>query len=279
MSRSQPARLLIGATSLLAVLACNLARPPQAQGPTGATSPVPASAGIPVSATPIRLTIPDGLATGATAETIDVVTDQTGAPWDAAPAHLQLTFQGYALQVSFHVPQLFVYPAQQYGSMSPAATESLKRLQAVLANPGISYDPDGLPRIPFFNAGQVIAAHQKVIRFTGGSGVRFITQYAQDVSPVHNSGLFYHFEGLSDDGKYYIVAILPVNLPFLPADNKPDSAVPSGGVPFPPGSASGTSYEDYFKEITNRIDAAPVGQFTPPLGLLDNLVQSILVDH
>src|SRR5512143_777472 len=101
MPRLQAARLLIGATSLLAVLACNLARPPQAQGPTGATSPAAASAGIPVSATPIRFSIPDGLATGATAETIDVVTEQTGAPWDIAPPHLQLTLPGHPLPARF----------------------------------------------------------------------------------------------------------------------------------------------------------------------------------
>ena len=98
--------------------------------PTGAASSqaVPSAAappaiGIPVSATPIRLVIPDGLATSSTAETIDVVTDQTGAPWDVAPAHLQLTFQGYTLQTSYHVPQIFVYPAQQYAGLNPAAAE------------------------------------------------------------------------------------------------------------------------------------------------------------
>jgi hypothetical protein len=245
---------------------------PSAAAPEAATPP---ASGIPVSATPIRLVIPDGLATSSTAETIDIVTDQTGAPWDVAPAHLQLTFQGYTLQSSYHVPQIFVYPGQQYAGLNPAAAESLKRLQTVLSNPSGSYGKDTLPRAPFLNAAQVFAAQQKLIHFNGGSGVRFITQYGQDVSPINNSGLFYHFEGLTDDGQYYIVAVLPVNLPFLPADNNPQSSIPSGGVPFPAPSNSPQSYEDYFKQVTQKIDASPGGKFSPSLDTLDALIQSI----
>ncbi len=250
-----------------AALACNLSR--------GATMPSATEAGVPFSATPIRFIIPAGLAEGASAETIDVVTDQTGASWDAAPAHLQLTFQGYALQSTFHVPQMFVYPALQYASMNPGAAETLKRLQAVLANPSGSYDKDTLPRVPFYNAGQVIAAQEKVIHFTGGSGVRFITQYGQDISPINNDSLFYHFAGLTDDGQYYIVAILPVNLPFLAADNNPSSPVPAGGVPFPPASASGSAFEGYFSQVSQRIEGAAPEQFDPPLGKLDALIASL----
>lgn len=266
-------RILLFVISLVAVLACNVARPPASQSaPLSSSQP-----GIPVSATPIRLVIPSELATGASAETIDVVTDQTGAPWDVAPAHLLLTLQGYALQGSFHVPQLFVYPAPQYASLNPSAAESLKHLEAILSNPSASQDQSALPHVPFFNAGQAFAAHEKIIRFSGGSGVRFVTQYGQDVSPINNSGLFYHFQGLSQDGRNYVVAVLPVNLPFLPPDNNPDSPVPSGGIPFPPSNAAGPDFENYFKQITDRINASTADQFNPSLDTLDQLVQSISV--
>ncbi len=264
---------------VLALQACSPGSAPAGQSsahPGISLTATPAiGIGIPVSATPIQLIIPEGLATGATADTIDVITDQTGASWDVAPAHLQLTLLGYSVGVSSHVPQIFVYPAQQYASMNPAAADSLKRLQAVLANPAATYDKDTLPRVPFLNAGQVLAARQKAVRFSGGSGVRFVTQYAQDISPINNHGLFYHFEGLTDDGKYYILAILPVNLPFLAADNNPNSPVPSAGIPFPPSSASGSSFEEYFQQVTQKINAAPADQFSPVLETLDALMQSI----
>lgn len=264
--KSIPAALAV----VLAVLACNLSQSPSSQKSVASTS-----TGIPFSASPIHLVIPAGLPVGATAETIDVVTDQTGAPWDVAPAHLQVTFQGYPLQNSFHVPQIFVYPSQPYADLNPAAAESLKRLNDVLANPSGQFSADTLPRVPFFNAGQVLAAQQSVIKFSGGAGVRFLTQYGQDVSPINNSGLFYHFEGLTSDGKYYLIAVLPTSLPFLAPDNNPDSPVPSGGIAFPSSSSSGSDFENYFKRVSDMIEHAPPDDFTPPLPLLDSLIQSI----
>ncbi len=268
-------RLIPFTALLLAMAACSSGQPATSSSGAAATT----QPGIPVSATPVQFVIPVGLASGASAETIDVVTDQTGAPWDVAPAHLQLTFEGYALGVSFHVPQFLVYPAPQYAAANPAAAESIKRLQTVLANPSGTYDKDSLPRVPFFNAGQVLAAQVKVLHFSGGSGVRFITQYAQDISPINNSGLFYDFTGLTDDGKYYMIAVLPVNLPFLAADNNPKSSVPAGGIPFPASSTSGSAVADYYRQVAQRIDAAPAGQFAPSLEMLDALIQSIAVSH
>ena len=272
--------LLPLAVLLIATFGCNLGRPAAKQSESGPTaSAVTFEPDIPIAAMPIRLTIPGGLATGASAETIDVVTDQTGATWDIVPAHLQLTFQGYALGSTFHVPQLFVYPAQQYAAMNPAAAETVKRLQTVIAHPSVRYGKDTLPRVPFLNAGQVLAVQQRIEHFTGGSGVRFVTQYGQDVSPLNNSGLFYHFAGLSDDGKFYMVAILPVSLPFLAADNDPSRAVPAGGIPFPAPSASPDDFNNYYSQIAARIDATAPDQFSPSLAILDALIQSISVDR
>jgi len=209
------------------------------------------------------------------AETIDVVTDQTGAPWDVAPSHLQLTLQGYPANSSFHVPQIFVYPAQQYAAANQSAAESMKRLQAILLKPETQYTNDVLPYVPFFNAGQVFAAQEKVIGFKGGIGIRIVTQYAQDVSPINNGGFFYHFEGLTNDGMYYIVCILPTSLPSLPADNDPASALPAGGIRFPQNNAAGSSFENYFKQVTELVNSASPDQFNPSLNTLDALIQSI----
>ena len=233
--------------------------------------------GFPFSPRPLRLVIPNGLAISASAETIDVVTDQSGTSWDVAPAHWQITLHGYSLINSFQVPQIFIYPAPDYAEVNQKATESIKRLQVILANPNAQYTNDVLPNIPFINAGQVFAAQEKVLQFNGGSGFRIVTQYASDVSPINNGGLFYHFEGLSGDGKFYIVAILPVNLSVLPVDNNPDSPVPSGGIAFPQNNASGSDFENYFKQVTDQINATAPEKFNPTLNTLDALIQSISI--
>ncbi len=262
--------------SLIVIAGCSLT-PPTGSG-SSSTSPTAAPAaknGIPILASPIRFVLPAGLGRGVIAENVDVVTDQSGAPWDIAPAHLQLAIQGYRFVDTYLVPQLFIYPAQEYASANPTAAESIKRLQAVLAKPNVQYTNDVLPYVPFYNAGQVFAAQEKVVQFKGGSGLRVITQYAQDVSPINNSGLFYHFEGLTADGKYYVIVILPTNLPSLPGDNNPASVVPTGGIPFPSNNAPGSSFEDYFKQVTELIDNSAADRFTPALSTLDALIQSI----
>ncbi len=244
-----------------------------ASATAGATAP----GGITVLASPIKLVIPPGLATTANAEPIDVVTIQTGASWDVAPAHLQISLLGYSLRGSFHMPQVLVYPAPEFAVANSRAGESVKRLQAILTNPNGPYTADSLPDIPFFNAGQAIAAQVKLIEFNGGSGLRDVVQYASDVSPINNGGLFYLFEGLSQDGKYYIIAILPTTSPFLPSDNNPDSPVPAGGIPFPPSTASGSSFEAYYTQITQLLEHATSSQFEPALDTLDALVKSISI--
>ena len=245
-------KLVITFVSIPINVACSLV-----SAPTPTTLPTPSAtavtqSGIPFIASPVRLVIPNGLAISARADLIDVVTDQTGMSLDVAPAHVQITLQTYSLESSFQVPQIFVYPAPGYAAVNQKAAESIRRLQVILANPNTQYTNDFLPYVPFIDAGQVFAAQEKILPFDGGSGLRIVTQYASDVSPINNGGLFYHFEGLTSDGKNYIVAILPVNLSFLPADNNPDSPAPSGGIAFPQNNASGTDFENYFKQVTSR---------------------------
>jgi hypothetical protein len=261
--------------SYTVILACSLVTSSELQASPGV--PTAPQTGIPIFASPIRLVIPTGLGTGASAENIDVITDQTGLPWEVAPAHLQLTLQGYTVQNSYHVPQFFVYPSKEYAEANQGAAENIQRLQAILSNPNTQITNDVLPRVPFFNAGQVFAAQEKVIHFNGGSGLRVVTQYAQDVSPINNSGLFYLFEGLTNNGNYYIAVILPTNLPLLVSDNNPASVVPNGGIPFPPNNASGSSFENYFKQVSELIDKSQADQFDPSLTNLDALIQSMSV--
>jgi hypothetical protein len=270
-------RLSITIVYIPIILACSLVSAPRLQTSPTFSAAIGTQNGIPFFASPIKLVIPNGLATGASAETIDVVTDQNGASWDVAPAHWRITLHGYSLINSFQVPQIFVYPAPDYAGVNQQAAESIKRLQVILASPNAQYTNDVLPYIPFINAGQVFAAQEKVLQFNGGSGFRIVTQYASDVSPINNGGLFYHFEGLTSDGKFYIVAILPVNLLFLPVDNNPDSPVPSGGIAFPKDNASGPDFENYFKQVTDQINATAPEKFNPTLNTLDSLLQSISI--
>jgi hypothetical protein len=86
--------------------------------------------------------------------------------------------------------------------------------------------------------------------------------------------LFYHFQGLTTDGKYYVIAILPVTSSILAEDEKPESPVPAGGVPLP---STGGPDNTYYDAVAKALDAQYPDSFNPSLFQLDALIQSITV--
>ncbi len=246
------------------------------------TSTVPPSVpqGVPVTYKNVSFVIPSGLATDATPQTIPAASDQNGPPWDAGPEHIEFTLNNYAVGAG-HFSELFivVYPAQEYADANSGANIGLQRLKALLSNPAADLANKNLPQVPSFNAASMIAAQVKRIKFMNGDGVRLITQYGQAVGPIANNGTFYHFQGLTGDEKYYVIAVLPVEAPFLENGNDPSAPTPPGAVPFPGYNYSDPKfYDDYFKAVGDKLDATPPDQFSPSLTALDALVRSIRVN-
>jgi hypothetical protein len=241
-------------------------------GESTATQALTQTEGTPVSYENVSLVIPSGLADGATTETMTAVDTNSGAPWDIAPTYLRFTLTGYPLQGKFHEPRIFVYPADEYAQVNPNAAEQIDRLKKILA--GAPPLLETLPNVPSFNAAAQIAAQIKITSFQNGSGVRSLTQYAQYAAPINNRELFYHFQGLTSDMKYYVIAILPVTAPILPEDENPEATVPEGGVPIP--TAVGPN-EVYYFSVTEKLNSLTPDACTPSLNALDALVQSIVV--
>jgi hypothetical protein len=259
---------IVAATLQALTVAPGVDLTPSAEGPTPATQ-----TGVTVSANGVNFLIPIGLGTGAQAELIPEVTEQTGAPWEIAPAFSKFTLQGYPLQGKFFEPQILVYPAQEFETASAGATQSLQKLRAILAIPSAPLTEDSIPGIPTFNAGQVFISNMQVVSFQNGSGVRVLTQYAQYFAPANNLELIYQFQGLTGDGKYYVIAILPVNASFLPVDDKPDAVIPIDGVPFP---ANGPD-ESYYIAVKQKLNGTSPEAFIPSVTALDALIQSITI--
>jgi hypothetical protein len=191
------------------------------------------------------------------------------------PEHTELALRGYPLADKFFTPQILIYPVQRYSELLPDFIPGhLADLQALI---GSGTAPDfsssfgsSLPFLPIFNAGQVFFAQYQVVPFVNGSGIRFLTEYAQYLAPVNNHDLFYTYQGLTSDGQYWISAILPINLPMLPAnaDNPP------GGVSWEEFS---NNYEAYITDMVNQLNAQTSDSFAPSLTALDMLVSSITI--
>jgi hypothetical protein len=289
--------VLVSGTTFL-ILACALAGAPTAQTENVATivaatlqalasstpaialpSPTVAQQGVSVSYYNVSFVVPTSLASGASSQTIPPTDEQKAGPWAVAPQHLEFKLNDYNLPPGYFAEILIdVYPAQDYANAYEGASISLQRLQALLAAPSNPLTNENLPQVPYFNAASMFAAQSKFIQFKNGSGVRMITQYGQAVGPVVNNGTFYHFEGLTSDGKYYIVAVLPVEAKFLANGNDPSAQLPADGIPFPGYNSTNTSYYDnYFKAVTDKMNATPDDSFSPSLATLDSLIKSLQV--
>jgi hypothetical protein len=167
-----------------------------------------------------------------------------------------------------------VYPAQEYAAANSWAEGSITRLQAVLANSGGPLTNDTLPTIPFNGAAaQQYAAQAKLISFNAGSGVRMVSQYGQFPGHVTKDNSFYHYEGLTSDGKYMVAILFPVILPLQSTAENPSA----DGVPYPNDISDTAGLTAYYQGITNLLDAANPETFLPTLNLLDELVQSISI--
>lgn len=257
------------------ILACNLANPAR---PTVTIEPTVVIAtntvdtrGV-VTLNNVSFKLPIGVANDAQTEMVSAVTDVSASPsWEIAPAHLQFKLTSYRLQGKFLEPQILVYPADAYAQLNPSAAEQIQRVKTLLA--GAALSKDAMPLVPAFNAGPIFASHMQLIDFQSGRGVRMVTQYAQYLAPVNNHELFYHFQGLTYDDKYYIIAVLPVSSSILAEDDTPDSAVPPGGVPVPSTGPDAA----YYDAVTGALNAMYPDSFNPSLFQLDTLLKSITV--
>jgi hypothetical protein len=204
-----------------------------------------------------------GVAQDLTTQVVAPVLASADAPWWAVmPEHTLLTLQGYPITEHLIEPQIFVYPVQGLGT-NEAAEKVAKDLQALLQDRQVG---ESMPCLPLYDGVQVIHAQVKYLDFENGQGVRFLTWYGQGIMPINNHGLLYTYQGLTSDGEYYVAAVLPVNLPALPADERDtDNLSPDFS----------NNYLKYLADTVAMLDQQAPGTYTPDLSKLDAMVQSI----
>ncbi|MBI5965748.1 MAG: hypothetical protein HY863_19900 [Chloroflexi bacterium] len=221
----------------------------------------------------ISFVIPTEIGSGAGAETIEAVPPSDDMPyWEIGPTYNRYLIQGYSLADTFHKPMIFVYPVDEYIQMNADIVTVIDKLKTIINSPGQPL-PESLPFLPVFNAAQVFHSNEQLLAFQNGTGIRFLTQYAQAPYPVNNHSLFYTFQGLTNDGAYYVSAILPINAAFLSADGEPGTPLPADGVPFDWENFENVT--QHFELVKQKLNATDPNAFNPTLINLDALIQSI----
>jgi hypothetical protein len=261
------------ATPAVATIAPATSQPPAAtQLPTAtATQPATVTPAPQTNATcnELSLFLDPALASGFSCQTIPEAGDQNAPAFLVNPKYTEISFTGYLLSDRFFSPKIDVYPVQRFSELSPDSIPTkVAELQALIA--GGPTGVKGLPFLPNFDAGQEFFTQYKVIPFGTGNGARYLSQFSQFLDPINNNEVFYTFQGLTSDGKYWISAILPISNPLLPADGKN-----------PPNGQSwddfNNAFPTYLAALTTQLNAAPPQSFSPAIPMLDALISSISI--
>lgn len=108
--------------------------------------------------------------------------------------------------------------------------------------------------------------HLQYLEPKNGQGLRCLNQFDQAPITINNDELFYTYQGLTSDGKYYVAAIMPVNHPSLLADQKVTGKEP-------PEFSS--DFANYVTGVASAFNVQAPDTFTPDLTKLNAMMSSL----
>jgi hypothetical protein len=210
---------------------------------------------------------------------------------EAQPTFAQIRFLGFQggrpydlplLPIDNRMAQVRVFPTADFPGFGDDSAEGfLNQLQALndLLQSGLdparctTPHPDelALPFLPWINMKQTFCARPQILEFQNGKGVRYISYYSQGPNPVLDREVFYTFQGLTEDGAFYVSAFFPVQTGVFPTEVP---ACPRCGEPdYDPFS----EWTATLIEQLTALNAQPANDFAPSLNVLDDLIQSISI--
>ncbi len=229
------------------------------------TATVPSAtpvSGIPVTFDNVSFNIPLELNASAAASTTTEVEfpylNPSGGPM---AQHTAFQFTNYPVEDN---ARIMVFKTEEYASYGQPLQDAVT---ALLGGQDTAQPlPNALAQGDFFT--QV-----KPLNFKNGHGVRQLTQVLMNIGPINNQDLLYYYQGITNDGAYFVSAIFHVNAAFLVADSSMDAVTPADGIPFTNESDMTT----YLNAIAQKMNETPAENFAPALQFFDNLIGSIQV--
>jgi hypothetical protein len=190
------------------------------------------------------------------------------------PAYIAFTFPTYEYKAMQYPPELRVYEVS--GDMS-GYTYPLNALGDL--GPVLDQKPQPAG---WYNAAP-LHARQEYLDFANGSGVRGLVQYMQDRYFYTNNGLTYEFNGLTEDGRHFVLLRYPLSVPFLMELESPDPRTNSNpqaiAIPDWPSDfeQQGRIIEAYNAEALSLLEGMQDDGVLPNIAFLDALVRSLRV--
>lgn len=149
----------------------------------------------------------------------NIPVSDTASPEEVAGAQIACTsiyFTDYEALQSRIQPQVTFYLTEDLGRTSFELLDVSMSLSNVVNNISADFGSaeDLIEEVPFlpYQASQRTGICLPLsLDFEKGTGVRFVTTFDETVSAISgNSNLYYSFQGISSDGKYYISAVFPL---------------------------------------------------------------------
>ena len=210
---------------------------------------------------------------------------------EAHPQYAQMRFPGFLNGIVYELPllplenrdaQVMVFRTAEfsgYGDDSPFGFVVQRQALTELLKTGIHPDRCAkpltdefpLPFLPWINATQSFCAQPQIIEFSEGRGIRYLSYYTQGLNPVLDKQVFYTFQGLTEDGQFYVSALFPVQTGIFPAE--PSLCSVCGD----PNADPSVEMMTLLTAQLTDLNAQAADRFTPPLTVLDQLVQSIRI--
>lgn len=220
----------------------------------------------------VALSFDAQLAKSAQGETLKPIPVQQGpALGGGTPAAIRFMFNGVQAEEYFNPmqPQVLVYKTEDWIKLDPSTAASVQALQTLLKEKPATFEK-GIPVLPPIPAQQVFRVKPQYYNFQNGTGIGFVSYYAQDVSPVTANQIFYTYQGLTNDGKYYVAAFYPLTTALLP--QKADAAF--GGQSYDEWAKN---YETYLAKLVQDLNGLNDAAYSPDLVLIQELAKSINV--
>ena len=259
----------------------------------------------------VTFTYDPSLASHVTSETVAASVD--GKPCDIWPEHPAFSLSGYPPLV--HAPNDFaqirvfelakfrdamriageamgkstVPPSKERWSKDvDAAVSVLKKLiaerpdkdrvKSVIGKKHTGIGCYGIPQIPFlpeWEACQPFVAHVRYVDFKNGKGIFFLTEWMTETEQISNQRLEYAFQGITNDGRYWVYAEFSVFAPGLPRGDEAEFI--AWAEKHYLLSYKSQEFQSYLEPVVAKLEALQADRFQPNLELLERLIESLEV--
>ncbi len=206
---------------------------------------------------------------------------QPGFPPSTGPAgfgmspHILVTFDGEdpADVLAENGRRLYIFPNEAYQTVAgDPVINQVARLQELIE---VGFGSDPMPLLPPPSSFMDRWAQYLPVDFTQGAGVRYVSDSParQQIGVWSNDVTAYYYQGLTEDGRFYLSLIWPVSTEALPAtaDDAPEDVKATATNP-----DTYDAYKEATQETLNNLSSA---EFDPQLDKLDALVASIQLQN